>query len=174
MSETTTVRPNLDDRRTRVRVKMEEARHELVDLLQSLTPEQMELPTRNEGWKVRQVVIHIAQAEGGMLPIAQRILERDPQQRELAQSIDLARYNNSMIKRRTDKTVPELIEELNTSRAKVNELLAQVSDSDLDLPGYHPAVGEITLYGLFVVIYRHERDHAEDIRQALAGSGGAN
>ncbi len=171
MSVTEAAIPNLDDRRTRLKYKMDEARRDFIALLQSLTPAQMELPTRNEGWNVRQVAIHAVQAEGSMEPIARRIWEQDPKQREVAESIDLSRYNNSMIKRRADKTIPELIEEMQASRVRMLEILDQLSDSDLDLPGYHPAVGEINLYGLFVVVYRHERQHLEDIQQAVAEVG---
>ncbi|HEX2913077.1 MAG TPA: DinB family protein [Chloroflexia bacterium] len=167
MSETTPTAPDLNDRRTRLKYKMAEARQELVSTLQALTPEQLSLPTRNEGWNVGQVAAHICAAEGGMEPIAHRILSQEPNQRENAASFDLNRFNNGMIKRRVDKTIPELIEELNTSRARMLEIIDRVSDEELDLPGYHPAAGDITLYGLFVVIYRHERDHAEDIRKAV-------
>ncbi len=168
MTHPATTAPDLSDRRTRVKIKMTETRQELIKLLQTLTPEQLELATRNEGWNVRQVVAHVCQAEGSMEPIGRRILEQDPKQREIAEGIDLARYNNSQIKRRLEKSIPELIEELNASRVKVLEILERASDADLDLQGYHPAAGDITLYGLFVVVYRHERDHIEDIQLAIA------
>lgn len=164
--------PDLNDRRTRLKYKMAEARQELVSTLLGLTPEQMEYPTRNEGWNIRQVAAHIAAAEGSMEAIGQRILMQDPQQRETVANLDLARYNNSLIRRRADKTIPELISELESSRARMLEMLDRASDSDLDLSGSHPAAGEITLYGLFVVIYRHERQHAEDIREAIAANEG--
>jgi hypothetical protein len=170
MTETAGAKPNLDDRRTRLKFKLDETRQELLTVLQSLTPEQMELPTRNPGWNVQQIAIHVSQAEGSMEPIALRILEQDPKQREIAQNVDLARYNASMIKRRLDKTIPELIEELNTSRAHMLAILENASEAELDLPGYHPAAGEIILYGLFVIIYRHEREHIEDIKLALAAA----
>jgi uncharacterized protein (TIGR03083 family) len=159
---------NLDDRRTRLKYKMAEARQELVATLQALTPEQLELPTHNEGWNVGQVAAHISAAEGSMEVIARRILDREPNQRETNKDFDLDRFNNSMIRRRIGKTIPELIQELAASRVKMLEILDRASEEDLEAPGYHPYAGDINLYGLFVVIYRHERDHANDIKQAIA------
>ena len=75
----------------------------------------MELPTRNEGWQVRQVVIHAGSGRREYAADCPAYFGAGPQQREIAQGIDLARYNNGMIKRRADKTVAELIEELNDS-----------------------------------------------------------
>src|SRR4051812_24608019 len=94
---------DLNDRRTRLKYKMAEARRELVETLEALTPEQLELPTHNEGWNVGQVAAHIAAAEGSMEVIARRILNREPNQRETNQDFDLDRFNNSMIRRRTGK-----------------------------------------------------------------------
>jgi uncharacterized protein (TIGR03083 family) len=159
---------SLIDRRTRLKHKMAEARQELVAVLQALTPEQLELPTHNEGWNVAQVAAHISAAEGGMEVIARRILDREPNQRKTHQSFDLDRFNNSMIKRRIGKTIPELIQEMETSRVRMLEILDQATDEDLEATGYHPYAGDINLYGLFVVIYRHEREHANDIKQAIA------
>jgi uncharacterized protein (TIGR03083 family) len=159
---------NLDDRRTRLKYKMAEARQELVTVLEALTPAQLEMPTHNEGWNVGQVAAHIAAAEGSMEVIARRILNREPNQREANQDFDLDRFNNSMIRRRTGKTIPDLLDELAASRARMLGILDQASNDDLAATGYHPYAGDIDLYGLFVVIYRHERDHAGDIKKAIA------
>ncbi len=167
MSELIKTMPDLEDRRSRLKFKMYEARQDLMSVLQALQAADLERPTRNEGWNVGQVAAHIAGAEGGMQFIAERMLVRDPQQRQIAQGLDLTRYNNSMIKRRAGLTIEKLVEELGQSRTSMLALLDQATDTDLDHTGYHPAYGETTLYGLFVIIYRHERDHAADIRAAL-------
>ncbi len=168
MSELSPTRPDLSDRHERLKFKMAQARQELLATLQNLTPAQLELPTRNEGWSVGQVAAHIAGAEGGMEVIAQRILAQDPQQRETAAGLDIDRYNASMLRRRVGKSIPELQAELEASRSRMLAFLERVGEADLDLPGLHPAYGETTLYGLFVIIYKHERIHTEDIQQALA------
>lgn len=155
---------DLDDRRQRLKHKMTEARQELVQLLLSLTPQQLKLPTNNEGWTVYDVAAHIAGAEGGMEVIANRILAHEP---SMVPDFDINRFNNGNIRRRQGKTMPQLVDELNASRVRMLALLDNVTEEQLDLPGKHPTAGETTLYGLMVVIYRHERTHADDIRQAL-------
>lgn len=163
MSETID-NPGLSDRKTRLKLKMLETRQELVSLLESLTPSQLELPTNNEGWTVYDLACHVAGAEGGMEIIAKRILAKEP---SMVSDFDIDRYNAGNIKRRHGKTVAELIEELSLSRARMNAIIDDVTDEQLDLSGQHPTYGDTTLYGLFVIIYRHERIHTEDIKQAI-------
>jgi uncharacterized protein (TIGR03083 family) len=159
--------PDMNDRRTRLKVKMAEARQELVAIFNGLTEAQFDLPTSNEGWTVYDLAKHLAGAEGGMEAIAQRILQGHSGVHE---GFDLERYNAGNIRRRTDKRIPELIEELNQSRTRMLQLLDSLTDEQLSLPGHHPYAGYIDLYGLFVVVYKHERMHTEEIRAAIAES----
>ena len=158
---------DLSDRRQRIKHKMEQARTELVELLLSLTPEQMKLPTRDEGWSVFDVAAHIAGAEAGMEVIGRRILAREP---SMVPNFDIERFNAGGIKKRQGKTMQDFVDELKKSREKINALLDSATDEQLDYEGEHPTVGKTTFYGLLVVIYRHERIHTEDIKAALQQS----
>jgi uncharacterized protein (TIGR03083 family) len=159
-----TAAPDMNDRRTRLKVKMAETRQELIDVLNGLTEEQFDLPTNNEGWTVYDLAKHLAGAEGGMEAIAHRILQGHTGVNE---GFDLERYNAGNIRRRADKKIPELIEELGQSRIRMLQLLDSVTDEQLNLPGHHPYAGYLDLYGLFVVVYKHERMHIKEIQEAI-------
>ncbi|NWJ48370.1 MAG: DinB family protein [Chloroflexi bacterium] len=164
----TTTQPDLSDRKTRLKYKMEEARRDLVDTIKNLTDEQLKLPTANPGWTIYDMLCHITGAEGGMEIIAQRILSGE---QTMVEGFDINRFNAGQVKKRQGKLVADMIEELNQSRARMMAVLDSATDEQLSLRGQHPAAGEIDLYGLYVVIYRHERDHTENIKEALAAAG---
>ncbi len=155
---------DMNDRKTRLKVKMTEARQELVEVFNSFTPDNMNLPTSNEGWSAYDVACHIAGAEGGMEVIAQRTLLGQP---SMVEGFDIHRFNTGGIRKRKEKAVPELLAELDQSRVRMLALLESTTDEQLSLPVEHPTVGKIDLYGLFVVIYRHERQHAAEIKEAI-------
>ena len=159
---------DMNDRKTRLKVKMTEARQELVKVFNTITPENMNRPTANEGWSAYDVACHIAGAEGGMEVIAQRTLVGQP---SMVEGFDIHRFNSGGIRKRKERAIPELIAELDQSRARMFALLESTTDEQLSLPVEHPTVGKIDLYGLFVVIYRHELQHANEIKEAIQGIG---
>ena len=100
--------------------------------------------------------------------IAQRMLAGEP---TMVDGFDINRFNAGQVKKRQGKAVAEMIEEINQSRSRMMAALDSATDEQLSLLGQHPAAGEIDLYGLYVVIYRHEREHTKDIKVALAAAG---
>lgn len=50
--------------------EVEAERHELADLLASLSPEQWDTPSLCEDWKVRHVVAHLSQSNYGLASVA--------------------------------------------------------------------------------------------------------
>jgi uncharacterized protein (TIGR03083 family) len=151
-------------RKAELKAKMAETRAFLFATLAGLNEEQFNLATTNEGWTVRDLAAHVAGAEGGMKVIAERIITQEP---TVIPGFDLTRFNAGNIRRRADKTVPDLMEELRQSRAVMLEILDNSTEEQLDYPGEHPAYGSTTLYGLFEIIARHEKEHTLEIQQAL-------
>lgn len=160
----------VSSRKEAIKAKMDEKRRQLIEAIEAITPEQRSLPTNNEGWTVWDVAVHIAAAEGGMQPIAQRIMEKTPNQKELFAGFDVDLYNESGLKKRRHLEKAELLQMLADSRARMYALLDDAKDSDLDLPGYHPVAGDVTLQKLFEIIAWHEGLHAKEIKQSLVSS----
>jgi hypothetical protein len=148
------------ERKAELKAMLADTRAFLFGVLEALNDEQFSLATVNDGWTVRDLAAHIAGAEGSMKVIAERILANEP---TIVAGFDLARFNAGNIRRRADKSIPDLMEELLQSRATMLAILENCTDEQLDLPGEHPAYGSTTLYGLFKIIANHEKEHGEEI-----------
>lgn len=155
------------ERKETLQAKLFSARQLLVETISSIQPEQKDLPTSNEGWKVWDIAVHVAGAESGMETIARRILAQDPNQAELATQFDINRYNSSMLNKRRQMDSAALLEMLARSRQNILQILENATEEELNLPGYHPVVGAVSLFGLLEVIAGHEAEHAQDIKEAL-------
>lgn len=119
-------------------------------------------------WTVKDLIGHIAYAEGSMLPLAQGGVAGEA--RVQPADFDIDRWNDSRVRRAREQTVPQLLERLATSREQLLALLDTLGDADLDRPVYHPTQRETTVEGIFRIIAGHERQHAEEVRAAASGA----
>lgn len=154
----------VSERQAALKAKMMASRLFLVTTFLRIQESELDMPTANEGWTVGNVAAHIAGAEGSMKVLAERILAQEP---TIVSGFDLTRFNEGNIRRRAGKTINELLQELEQSRAQMSGILDNCSDEQLDLPGEHPAYGQTTLFGLFEIIANHEQQHAEEISHAI-------
>jgi hypothetical protein len=113
-------------------------------------------------WSARELIAHVAYAEEGMLGLINATLADNPPHPN--PEFDIDRFNEGRIRRAADATVQALLERLAQTREETLNLLAQIAESDLDRPSYHPVVKETTVEGIFRVIGFHERMHAKELR----------
>lgn len=116
-------------------------------------------------WTVRDVVSHLADAETGLLGQVRRLLAGGE---TVPANFDLDRWNRSAVRRNRDRTYPELLEAIRTSFAEALKTLEQTPEEALDLVGRHPSGENLTAEGYFRRMADHRRQHASDIRTALA------
>ena len=62
-----------------------------------------------------------------------------------------------------DQTLAQVRTELDASRAELIALLESIAPEQLVLCGEHPLSGAVSLSDLLVIIYSHERTHANEI-----------
>jgi hypothetical protein len=116
------------------------------------------------GWTVRQLAIHLADAERGQHNVAVNIADgRDI----VPPDFDIERYNRRITEKLDDKTFEQARQELAESRHKLKEWLRTLSDEQLDRAGRHASQHILTVEQFVKVIGNHERDHANDIARAL-------
>lgn len=147
---------------------------ELLALLQSLQPAQLAQPTTNPGWTVGQIISHLASVDSGMAFIAKQALAQPEEHRALMSSFDATAHNAGQVLKRADKSLAELIEEIQTNRTRLISLVTKLSPADLATLCIHPALGEISLYTMFAYICNHETAHANEIRQAVLATTSVN
>jgi hypothetical protein len=140
---------------------------ESLAVLKSLTPEQWAMPVpSDEGaqWTARDVLAHLAVSEGGQLGQVTRLLAGE---QTVPPDFDLNRFNRGSIKKRADRTVEEMLAEIETVHAQVLAALDAVAEADLDKAGRHARGDTLTVAEFFTRITAHRRDHTNQLKQAL-------
>jgi uncharacterized protein (TIGR03083 family) len=122
--------------------------------------------TANPGWTASMVLAHLISAESGNLSIARRILagEGNP-----VEGFDLNRWNARQLEKMGPKEPDQSLRELEGVRQESLALYESLSEADLDRAGFRTTGEPTTVGGVFRQIARHQREHAEDIRNATAG-----
>ncbi len=154
---------NNDNRRARLRAKLEEARQELLDVLGKIAPETEVQSTENPAWTIHDIVAHITMSEAGLQATIQRFLEG----RELPADFSLDVWNERQVKKAANRTLAEMIAAMTDSRQKTLELLESLSAEQMAVEGVHPTGFRTTVAGVFKVMAYHERLHGAEIARAL-------
>lgn len=140
---------------------------ESLAVLKSLTTEQWAAPVpSDEGaqWTARDVLAHLAVSEGGQLGQVMRLLAGE---QTVPSDFDLHRFNRGSVKKRAEKTVEELLAEIEATHTQVLAALDAVAEGDFDKAGRHARGDTITVAEFFTRITTHRRDHVEQLKQAL-------
>jgi hypothetical protein len=159
------------DRKAHLRERLTRGRDDFLAVVGALSEEDLTRPVWSDGhghWTARELIGHVAYAEAGMLPLIEASLAGNPPQPN--PDFDLNRYNEGRVRRAQAQSIPELLARLQSSRQETVALLDRISDTDLDLPSYHPSLKETTVEGIFRVIAFHERMHAKDLGTVREGA----
>ena len=149
-----------------VRVQELRANYEsFTTFLRGLTEAQLNQVGASEEYSPKQVVAHFVGAETSMLRMAQNwIAERDNRQNP---DFDLNFFNRRQQEKRAGQTLDELLHDWQTAQQRLIELMDKVTAQDLEKRGDHPRAANTTLRNLFLIITTHEREHIEQVMQAL-------
>lgn len=112
-------------------------------------------------WTLKDAVAHLVGAERGMTRIARGTARGENPQ--LPEGYDNDVYNARQVAKRKDQTLAQVRTELDASRAELMALLESIAPEQLALCGEHPLSGDVSLSDLLVIIYSHERTHANEI-----------
>ncbi len=137
-------------------------------ILNRFTPEQWEQPAPSEEdapWKARDVLAHIAVSEGGQLGQLQRCVKGEV---TVPEDFDLRRFNRRSVQKQADRSVADMLKEIETGHAQVLAALDAVAEADLDKKGRHARGDILTVEQFFIRITEHRRQHAEELKRALS------
>jgi hypothetical protein len=157
------------ERKARLREGLARDRQYLLETVAALSAEDLARSAGHESdWTVKDLIGHIAYAEGSMIPLAQGGVAGEA--RKQPPDFDIDRWNESRVRRAREQSVEQLLERLSISREHLLALLDTLSDADLDRPVYHPTQKDTTVEGIFRIIAGHERLHADELRAAAGAS----
>ena len=150
----------------KIAAKDRERRTQLLELVHRLSPEDWERPSPLEGWTLKDLLAHLA---GGTSKNFQTILEAVVGRQPVDPSVlaDVDAKNRRDVEDRKDKSIGELVSEIQGEAEAIDLLLARLTEEDKDLrQGNIPmSLGE----GLSQDPGGHYRTHLADFKEALKG-----
>lgn len=124
--------------------------------------------TSNEGadtWSAFEVLGHLVHGERADWVSRARLILEHGETRPFEPFDRLAQFNES-----AGKTLPELLAEFTALRSEGLQTLRawQLTATDLDKTGTHPAFGPVTLRALLATWVAHDLDHVAQIARVMA------
>ncbi len=147
--------------------RMQAVRQEILDLVASLDPETVETRPVVGDWTVRQVLIHLADAEKAHRRYIQGVIAGTLTTTAAdAATFDIDRWNAGSIARRDAETVAEALVRLAAERETTLVFLPTIPADAWAKSGIHPALGELSVLAAVKVIGLHEKMHLKEMREA--------
>lgn len=160
-------------RKQEIRDYVERRHKETWQVLQSLTPEELELQVYGHGggpgWTARELIAHLADAEPGLLSQARRVAAGEP---PLPPDFDIDRWNRSAVRRRKDESFAAHLRLIASAHEEALQFLDEVDESALDLEGVRPGQERLTVEGYFRRMVDHRAEHIEDLQRARRRASG--
>jgi len=150
--------------------RLEKGRSKTQETLAGLSPEQWQIVLYPEPpWTVRELLAHFVSAEERLLELAQDVAAGGAGAPE---GFDFDAFNAEETPRLAAQPVEALLAALDAARGRTVAWVHTLSDSQLDLLGRHPALGQITLETMITAIYGHQLLHMRDLARILEKENG--
>jgi uncharacterized protein (TIGR03083 family) len=153
------------ERTAALRQLLVQAQGELLAVLNRVGPDQWSSPSPNEGWTIRDLLVHLTSSETAFVRTLRRMAAG---QGGVPADFDPNRWNAGQLRRRAEQTPEQLRAELERA---FDEMLAELDALDhaaLDQRGYLSTGVEGNTEDNFRLVASHKRAHTDDIRTALA------
>jgi uncharacterized protein (TIGR03083 family) len=155
-----------DDRSQQLQDEAAAARDAVLALVDGLSREQLDRPTTNEGWSIKDTLAHLGSIEARVRLMIRTVLDGGVWTGDQA---DLDAYNERCVAERHSWAGDAVISELRQSGQETAALFAQLTPENLDHEWTHPIRGPMTIEQTAGIVARHLRSHAEELRAALQG-----
>lgn len=150
-----------------IRRDLVEAQRDLLDILDRVGPNDWLRPSPNEGWTVRDLLIHLTTAESGFVGTLRRMAAGEG---GVPADFDPNRWNAGQLRRRGEVPTEQLRPQLEEAHRDMLALLDGLDDAALDHRGHMSSGVEGSTEDNFRLVASHKRSHTSDIRAALRSS----
>lgn len=154
------------DRRKDIIDKLARSLDDTVSFFESMTPDQLDREIYHEGagWTARQVLAHLVTIEQSMHWLFKNILSGG---KGSPRDFDVDRFNQSQTAKLDGVPIGEMIGRLREVRQGTIDLVASMTEEDLDREGYHAFHGHGRLERFIRWAYEHAGMHAADVQNIL-------
>jgi DinB superfamily len=151
---------------TELAEKLRSEGDKFVSIFSSLTDVQWNQEVYTEGatWTIRNVLSHFVTSERGLLKLFERIRQGGEGSPD---DFSIDRYNAAMQQRNKDATPPELLEQYKEVRANAIAWVSGLKESELEIQGRHPFLGQTAIRDMIKMLYIHNLNHYRDMKKAL-------
>jgi hypothetical protein len=127
-----------------------------------------EIKVYTEGtvWTVRDVLSHFVTSERGLVKLFEQYRSGGT---GVPDDFSIDRYNASQQEKTKELMPHELLEQYKTVRNNSVAWVLGLDESDLEISGRHPFLGQTTLREMVKMLYLHNQIHYRDIKRALHG-----
>lgn len=157
----------MTDRKQSLRETLETAHRTSWADLSGLSPEEFDVKVYTEtpeGWTVRLIVAHLADAERGLLGQARRVWAGKS---GVPSDFDRDRWNRSAVRRKASASIPALLEEIQDAHEEALSFLQDLDEEGLDRSGMGSMGYALTVEGFLRRMVEHRQEHVNDIRKAI-------
>lgn len=144
--------------------RLAESAAEVASLARGLSDEQLRFRPSEDEWSGREMLVHLADCHRHLT--AQALKMRD-EGVAAVNHFDGAGY---LVRWQSARDWPtaDVLRELGDARTDLHEMIELTSEDDLvERKAHHPLWGEMTMLQLLRVVYRHDRQHIEQIIKNL-------
>lgn len=125
----------------------------------------MDVYTEDSVWTVRNVLSHFVTSERGLLKLFEEIRLGGA---GTADDFSIDRYNARQQEKSGELTPAELLEQYKSVRANAVAWVSGLQESEFEITGRHPFLGQTTLREMIKMLYIHNQTHYRDLKKALA------
>jgi hypothetical protein len=151
---------------TELAEKLRSEGDKVVSIFGGLTDDQWNQEVYTEGatWTIRNVLSHFVTSERGLLKLFEQIRQGAA---GAADDFSIDRYNAAMQERMREATPQELLDQYKDVRAKAIVWVSGLKESDLEITGRHPFLGQTVIREMIKLLYIHNLTHYRDMKKAL-------
>ncbi|MHA2365128.1 MAG: DinB family protein [Candidatus Hodarchaeales archaeon] len=157
---------NLNEVKGQIRNKLDSTRIELNKTVKTLpeNKQNLKISSHEESWTILEVIKHLKASEQGMLRLMQGIKGGGE---GVPLNFDLNRYNKSQVNKLENKSLNDVIKDMETNRIDLREFLTNLNEEDFAKKGRHATMKILTTEETFNLIANHEMNHLEKIKEAI-------
>jgi hypothetical protein len=151
---------------TELAEKLKSEGEKMVSIFNGLSEEQWSQDVYTEGttWTVRNVLSHFVTSERGLVKLFEQIRQGGAGSPD---DFSIDRYNAAMQERTNEFSSQELLEQYRQVRASTVAWISALQESDLEITGRHPFMGQTQLREMIKMLYIHNLTHYRDMKKVV-------